>query len=221
MRRVIIICEGPTEIEFCKDVLYPHFLPRNIYIQTPLIKKSGGGIVAWVHLKRQIENHLKQDPTAFVTKLIDYYGIHAHYAFPRWQEANGIVNKSERMELLEIGMKEAIDDRLRNRFVPYVQLHEFEGLLFNTMAVFDTQIPPEEFVDRNELDNIINTYTNPELINDTPTNAPSKRLMRLITGYNKIVYGAILAKEIGLERIRNKSPRFNEWITKLEALAPV
>jgi hypothetical protein len=95
-------------------------------------------------------------------------------------------------------------------------LHEFEGLLFNNIEAFDNQIPVADFVDRVELVRTIENNPNPELINDTPGNAPSFRLKRLIAGYNKIVYGAILANEIGLLRIREKSPRFNAWITLLE-----
>ena len=216
MKRIIIICEGPTELEFCKDVLYSHFQAKEIYIQTPLIKKSGGGIVSWPTLKKQIENHLAQDKTAFVTTLIDYYGIKDKYQFPFWEESKKIVDKSKRMELLEKGMKDSVNSSISDRFEPYIQLHEFEGLLFNDISVFTNQIPNEDFVNQAELTEIILQNPNPELINDTPKNAPSYRLQRLIKGYNKIVYGAILAKEIGLQRIRDKSPRFNQWVKKLE-----
>jgi hypothetical protein len=41
MKRLIIICEGQTEVEFCKDVLFKHFISKGIILQTPLIKKSG------------------------------------------------------------------------------------------------------------------------------------------------------------------------------------
>jgi hypothetical protein len=102
------------------------------------------------------------------------------------------------------------------RFEPYIQLHEFEALLFNEMAVFIRHIPTSDFIDQAELTNTIASNPNPELINDTPNNAPSYRLKRLIKGYNKIVYGAILAKEIGLNKIRAKNPRFNGWIERLE-----
>ena len=67
MQRVIIICEGETEQEFCKDVLVNHFQNRDIFIQTPLIKKSGGGIVKWSILKKQIENHLNKKYFCIIT----------------------------------------------------------------------------------------------------------------------------------------------------------
>lgn len=118
------------------------------------------------------------------------------------------------MELLEEAMKVAVNETVRERFHPYYQLHEFEGLLFNDINVFTSQIPADDLVDVAELDSLIKEHPNPELINDTPDNAPSHRLKRLIKGYNKVVYGAILAEEIGLEKIRKKSLRFNQWIDK-------
>ena len=216
MKRIIIICEGQTEIEFCKDVLFAHFFAKDIHIQTPLIKKSGGGIVPWPNLKGQIEKHLLQDSSAFVTTFVDYYGIHQRYSFPDWDMAHLKTDKNERMSILENGMAREIADGIRHRFLPYIQLHEFEGLLFNNVDAFINHIPTEDFINKLELINTITQNPNPELINDTPNNAPSYRLKRLIKGYNKIVYGSILADEIGLNRLRSKSPRFNDWVTKIE-----
>jgi hypothetical protein len=118
MKRIIIICEGPTELEFCKDVLYSHFLQRNKFIQTPLIRKSGGGIVKWDSLRKQIINHLLQEPNVIVTTLIDYYGIPADYGFPEWERAHAIVDKQQRMSVLEEAMKTNIEDVIRFRFFP-------------------------------------------------------------------------------------------------------
>lgn len=217
MKRLVIVCEGPTEQEFVRDVLQPHFLPKDIYIQIPLIKKSGGGIVPWAVLKTQIENHLREGDS-FVTTLIDYYGIPDRFNYPGWQESKIIVDKSLRMDFLEQKMLADVDSALSHRFIPYIQLHEFEGLLFNNIQSFEHTFEAKEFRDKNELQSILNQYYNPELINDNPNTAPSKRLMKLIEGYNKIIYGSILAETIGIKNIREKSPRFNNWIARLERL---
>jgi hypothetical protein len=87
MKRIIIIGEGQTEQEFCNQVLKPFFIVNDISIENPTIKESHGGIVKWKVLKKQIENHLKQDNEAFVSLLIDYYGIYSKYDFPKWEEA--------------------------------------------------------------------------------------------------------------------------------------
>jgi hypothetical protein len=134
MKRIIIICEGPTEQEFCKDVLQQHFNKRQIYLHSPSIKKSGGGIVAWGILKKQIENHLSQEKEAYVTTLIDYYGIHPKHQSPGWDSANQIIDKNKRIDFLENAMKDTLEPNLKQRFIPYIQLHEFEGLLFNVSS---------------------------------------------------------------------------------------
>lgn len=127
MKRVIIICEGETEREFCKNVLGPHLIQFEIFIQAPLIKRSMGGIVRWAILKKEIETHLKESGV-IVSTLIDYYGLYKKFNFPNWTESEGIENKNKRMDFLENSMKEDIADVNRNRFIPYLQLHEFEGV---------------------------------------------------------------------------------------------
>ena len=216
MKRIIIVCEGETEQEFCKDILRSHFYAKNILIEYPTIKKTGGGIVAWDTLKKQIENHLKQDNQALVTTFIDYYGLNGKLKFPKWEEAQSIVEINKRMTFLESAMKETINDALNYRFKPYIQLHEFEGLLFNNIEIFDKNFEKSEFTDYAILKKTIEDNSNPELINDGKETAPSKRLCKLINGYNKPVYGSILAEDIGLAGIRSKCPRFNNWLTQLE-----
>jgi hypothetical protein len=56
------------------------------------------------------------------------------------------------------------------------------------------------------------------MINDGSTTAPSKRLDRIIKGYNKPVFGSLLAEAIGLQKIRAKCPRFNTWVNALESI---
>ena len=60
MKRLIIVCEGPTEHEFCVNILAPELLKSDIYVEAPLLKKSNGGIVPWSAIKRQIEMHLHE-----------------------------------------------------------------------------------------------------------------------------------------------------------------
>ena len=60
MKRLIIICEGPTEQAFCNDVLHGHLLTKDIVLEAPTIKHSNGGIVAWDTLKKQIVRHLNE-----------------------------------------------------------------------------------------------------------------------------------------------------------------
>lgn len=217
-KRIIIICEGNTEQEFCRKILQPHFLEKHITIHPPLIKHSHGGIVKWPTLKNEIEIHLKSDTSAHVTTFIDYYGLYSKHLFPDWEKYAKIQDCNERVTRLEQAMSSDLSERLRYRFIPYLQLHEFKGLLFNDKNVFYEQIPKDALVGEKELEEIFAEYDNPELINNNKDTSPSHRLQRIIKGYNKILYSEILAEAIGLERIRKKSPRFNNWISILETL---
>lgn len=216
MARLIIVCEGQTEQEFCNDILQPHLIQFGIVVQNPTIKKTAGGIVNWASLKHQIETHLKQDPTAFVTTLIDFYGIHANHNYPNWLQANQHNNKNIGMDLMEQGMLASIPAQLQQRFIPYIQLHEFEGLLFCDINVFDNGFEENEFLDYNYLVQTLNDNQNPELINDSSITAPSKRLLKIIKDYSKITHGCLIAQDIGINKIRAKCPRFNKWIDDLE-----
>jgi hypothetical protein len=211
VKRLIIICEGETEQEFCRDVLYNHFFSKGIRIESPRIKKSNGGIVKWSELKKQIENHLKQDQTVFVSTLIDFYGIKASYLFPDFN------NDAKEIATMELGMKTAIGNVLNARFIPYIQLHEFECFIFTSLNVLKKNFKSKE-ADFQAIEQIINKYPNPEDINNGPATAPSKRLEKYIPSYNKPVYGACLTADIGILEIRKKCPRFNNWIEQLEKI---
>ena len=217
MKRVVIICEGETEREFSKKILAPYFATKNIHIQSPLIKRSMGGVVRWNILKKEITTYLYENDV-FVTMLIDYYGLYSKYAFPNWDEGERINDKVERMNYLESAMKSDIQDGLRHRFLPYLQLHEFEGLLFNDIQVFYEHVPQNELVGEAELVKTFQDYANPEMINNNRETSPSHRLKRIIEGYNKVLYGHYFAEAIGLGNIRNKSPRFDEWMNNIETL---
>lgn len=215
MKRIIIICEGPTEREFCNTILAPYFEPMGIYLNAPLIKHSHGGIVPWLQLLKQIDIHLRTEKSAYVTTLIDYYGIIQKHGFPQWEESQSFPNINERVASIEQGMKASVEEKLCFRFIPYIQLHEFEGLLFSKIDVFERVIPKDDLVGLEELQQTAVTFDNPEMINNSRETSPSHRLERIVKGYDKVLYGNYLAEAIGLNIIRERCPRFNHWIETL------
>ncbi len=216
-KRIIIICEGRTENEFCKKVLEPHLNEMNIHIQAPLIKKSRGGIVSWHAFKKQIEKHLNQEKDVVVTQLMDYYGIEAKHQFPSWKERNRYSGLIERIEMLEGAMVNDMPESFQHRYIPYLQLHEFEALLFSDINAFKW-FDDEEFHNYDTFKKIFNDFDNPELINDNKKTCPSARLEWHIPGYNKVIYGSLIAEEIGLTKIRTKCTHFDSWVNKLERI---
>ncbi len=219
MKRILIMCEGQTEQEFCKKTLAPYFLQKDIIIKN----SSWNGIKHWQRIKLDVENQLKGDETLKVSTFLDYYGTNDNREFPDWEQAHQKfpANTSKRLDFIENAMKQAIDSNLQWRFLPYLQLHEFEALLFIDEKKFCSQFIENDFHKngKQELSKIFTNYPNPEDINKSRQTSPSHRLEeKIICGWHKIVYGNIIAETVGLDAIRVKCPRFNDWIIRLENL---
>jgi hypothetical protein len=102
------------------------------------------------------------------------------------------------------------------RFLPYLQLHEFEGLLFSDPAVFASSIGKAHLaqVFRRTRDD----FLTPEDINDGPDSAPSKRVLGAHPSYQKVVDGTLASRAVGIERMRQECPHFRQWVEQLGAL---
>lgn len=210
IKTIIIICEGETEVEFC-SLLYD-FLGHTNYRIEP---RNLEGNCHWVQIKNLVEKSLKAQKSAIVTTMIDYYGRKEN-TFPKQTEANVINDIRQKVDFLEQAMKDAIDSSLRDRFIPYLQLHEFEAMLFNNYEVFDSNFVDDE-CEKNEIQKILQQFPDPEMINDSPLTSPSHRLEKIISGYDKIVYGNLLVESIGLYNICEKNLHFKEWIDKIKS----
>lgn len=175
--------------------------------------------MAWEFLEPDINLHLKQNPASFVTTFIDLYGLHRPHNFPGWYDALKRNDIYERVSILEQSMLNCLHDDIRYRFIPNIVIHEFEGLLFNDIQYFDELLEQSEYKDKAALEKVLQDFPNPELINESPDLAPSKRLKNtILKEYSKVDTGIRIAKTIGLHAIRTKSKHFDEWITKLENL---
>ena len=102
------------------------------------------------------------------------------------------------------------------RFLPFVVVHEFEGLLFSDCAAFARGICRPEL--EPSFSQIREAFATPEEIDDSPITAPSKRVEELVPGYDKPLLGALAILEIGLHPIRAECPHFNHWLNQLESL---
>ncbi len=63
--------------------------------------------------------------------------------------------------------------------------------------------------------------TSPELVNDGPNTAPSKRIIKEFPEYLRLktTVGVELATLVGLDKTRQLCPHFDNWLGKLETLA--
>src|SRR5262249_16387111 len=153
---------------------------------------------------------------AFFTTMFDLYALPDD--FPGYTEARKRTDPYQRIAALEEAFRRDINHL---RFVPYIQLHEFEALLLSDPSKFDW-----EFLEHGEaiqrLVELCDKFSTPELIDDGEQTAPSKRIIQLIPEYGarKASAGSVIAAKIGLTVLRQKCQHFHEWLTKIEGLAP-
>jgi hypothetical protein len=123
----------------------------------------------------------------------------------------------DRVQSLQSAWKSDIDD---SRFIPFIQLHEFEACLFVAPREF-ALFYPHSAQEIERLERIALPYESPELIDDGQATAPSKRIIGVFPDYEKAkrTIGPQVAELIGLEAIRGRCPHFDRWLTTLEKLA--
>lgn len=208
--RLAIVVEGETEEEFVKRVLAEHLDGRGVIARAIMPRRRGitsGGAIPVNQLASQMYKlYWNFD---FVTSLFDLYGFPGRSSDESVEDLERRINR-EVDELFG-------DDWDRSRVFAYVQSHEFEGLLFSDVGAF-TLVPGVSQRSIQSLEDIRACFPTPEDIDDGPTTAPSKRILKLVPGYRKRLYGPLLADEAGLARIRAKCPRFNSWVSRLESL---
>ena len=144
-----------------------------------------------------------------VSSLVDFYGF---------------AGKCERtIDELERNLSDSVREEVSNQWderkvIPYVQKHEFEGLLFSDVSAFGAMIIDDPDQGLARLQAIRTRFQTLEDINDNPHTAPSKRIMNMIPGYRKRLHGPLVAGEVGLPVIRRECPRFDNWVERLESL---
>ncbi|MDV3498922.1 DUF4276 family protein [Elizabethkingia anophelis] len=220
MKRMHCIVEGQTEVKVFYSILAPYIYDKTgVYIEFSPIKHSGGGMVKYSKLLPELRNHLKEKDK-IVTTFFDYYGILQQHNFPKYRDAKiNQKNAKVGVQLLEQGMKEDLESNGINtkNFIPYIQLHEFEALLFSSNKGFDFQYDNEDIL--RELKCIAPRYDTPESINDSPKTAPSKRIINILDKYGekyeKVIDGEAIARIIGIETIMEQCPRFRKWVEML------
>jgi hypothetical protein len=220
MKRVHIIVEGQTEVKVFYSILAPYILSKtNVNIVVTPIKHSGGGIVKYSKLLPEFRNHLA-DRDKILTTFFDYYGILEKHNYPKYKEAK--IDQSIAkigVELLEQGLKEdlALKGIHTKNFIPYIQLHEFEALLFSSDEGFEFQYDNIRVI--RDLKAIAPRYETPEDINDSPVTAPSKRIIAILEKhgdkYEKVIDGDTISVMVGIEAMLERCPRFRTWVETL------
>lgn len=227
MTRILVHVEGQTEEEFVNSVLAPHLYSKGFTVVSARligrsrVRKKRGGTCPWESVHTEIARHLSKDTDAFSTTLVDYYALPADGP-NGWPGRAGCdaLSVADKAAHIQASLAQDFQNRhgaaLANRFVPFVAMYEFEGLLFSEPTLMAQGMGESDKAE--DFKQIRDRFETPEHINDSPQTAPSKRIQGLVPGYNKVLHGNVAALEVTLERIKNECPIFGNWLDTLEAL---
>lgn len=224
MIRLHLVVEGQTEENFVRDVLAPelwqHGVVPDVHRVTTGRKRSRvfrGGIASYQQLKNDLLRWMKQDqkPDAWFSTMVDLYRLPRD--FPGFPNCRWHTDPLRRVACLE---QKLSDDIGHARFIPYIQLHEFEALLFSDPRQFERAFPARADAIA-ALQRIRDEFPSPEHIDDGEETAPSKRIAATLPEYAKAVSGPLVIRQIGMPALRRECSHFNTWISRLERCAEV
>lgn len=220
-----ILCEGQTEERFVKEVLSPYLQQFNIYPKPILLltskkKNARGGMLSYAQAKRDLTILQKQfrdnnSEHHLFTTMFDYYALPDD--FPGVEESIDIQDVRSRISFLEDKFAEELGG---SAFIPYIQLHEFEALLFVDIIKLQTEYPLSSEKIR-VLKKETDIYGDTEMINNSPDTAPSKRIIAALSQdyhYNKVQSGATVTSAIGIEALLENCQHFKEWIENIKRI---
>jgi hypothetical protein len=219
--RLHFVVEGQTEEAFVRDVLAPHLANAGVFCD-PRCAQTGrkrgrafkGGVLSYPQFQGDLSRWMREDQgsEAHFTTMVDLYRLPDD--FPGYEDARSVRDGVERAIRLEACFGEAVAHH-RGQFIPHIQPFEFEALLFAAPQAFAARFLDQE-AEIEEMTSIPRSFPSPEHIDDAEP--PSKRILTLLPGYDKVADGPVLAAEIGLDAMREQCEHFDQWIRRLEGL---
>ena len=217
MKRCRLLVEGATEETFVNRLLKPHLYSlgfHDVSVTVVLTKRAAdgrkftGGVSRWSRLRQDIQN-LAADSGAVVTTMVDFYGLPNDV--PGFSSLDPRLDPRSQVRVLEQAIAADID---MPNFLPHISLHEFEALLYTDPSAVSAHFGDPNLADR--LDKDLTECGEPELVDNGPSTAPSKRLANHIPRYLKTSDGPAILADLGLPRIRQACPNFDTWLTEVE-----
>lgn len=230
-RRVVrlnMTVEGQTEEAFVGQVLAPYLGQHDVFaVARSVISSTGvspfngssdyefrGGLRSYDRPRADIMDWMSEDRGDDVrfTTMFDFYALPRQW--PGWMAAGMRRGIDDYVKHIEEAFSADIDDP---RFLPYIQLHEFEALVLSQPAAI-LGSHPDAHDAVCALEQAVADCGGPELVNDGSATHPSRRITSLIPTYRKALDGPEAARAIGIDRMRERCPHFDEWVGNLVGL---
>jgi Domain of unknown function (DUF4276) len=224
MKNLYLTVEGQTEEDFALKLLHPHLTAFNVFLWPPRFTgphgrrhgriPQGGMFNTFRHALEDMRRWLKENHSADArfSMMVDIY--HLPHDFPGYDQAMALADCFQQAAALETTLATELADP---RFIPYLQVHEFEALVLSVPAQF-----ADWFEDRQHalagLAAECQPFETPERIDHGQHYHPKARIKRHFEDYDENVHGPLLAHAIGLPTIRQRCPHFDQWFTRLEQL---
>jgi hypothetical protein len=221
-----ILCEGATEEKFAHKILAPYLKDYGIVVKhrsltTNKKKNAKGGMLSFNQVERDLRYWAKEisgnnSETHYFTTMFDYYSLPDD--FPNYHQAHDIADRYLSVKCLEDGMAESLS--FCPNFIPYIQLHEFEALVFCGLDFLKNEYPGNARTIDKLNDALVLVGNNPELVNDKRETAPSRRIISAVEcgnkyHYNKPLSGVNVTMAVGIDQLKSRCVHFREWVERL------
>lgn len=207
--RLVFLVEGDCEIWFINHIIIPYLyrLPEATEykwsmnaqkVTTNRHLNAKGGVINYQLVKNEIQRLISQK-NPWITTFFDCFRL--PNSFPGFTQGYDAIER------------EISNDIQYDRLLPYLQKYEFEALLFTSPEEFSKlDIDDKQY---NQIISISKQYPSVEDINGGPDTAPSKRLQKIFH-YVKTTDSKEVLKNVPIDVLMKRSPRFNNWIKSLE-----
>ena len=224
MTDLAIVVEGATEEAFVNRVLAPALWVHETYAWAVLPGKGEtrrGGRWPWDSVRGDVARLMKERDDRYCSILFDYYGLPKEWPGRQAASKKPIEDRGRVVEeaLLADLVEHLGDDFKAERFVPHIQLHEYEARLFSDCVALGEVLG----IAPADLQMIVKECGSPEAIDDGDKTAPSKRLDNLCRektrrGYGKTTDGVTAAECVTIPTMRAACPHFAKWLERIESI---
>ena len=220
-KRLLIYCEGQTELMFTERLLRNHLAMHGVKVERPILAATSlepagqrGGFVNWNAIEFDLSQEFASDPDPNLrfTTLLDVFRMPK--AVPGMGAINGPLTTVPDIESVERAIEGTFNEA---RFKAYLQRHEFEALLLSDIGALGRIFYRDaDGIQQLEMD--IAPFANAEEINHGAETHPAARLASAIIGYEdlKASNAYFVLAEAGLPSARARCPRFDKWLTHWE-----
>lgn len=219
-----VLCEGQTELRFASKVLSGYLALKGIIVVPQLLitsrkRNARGGMLNYQQAKRDllfmmrgvVDNEIESH---YFTTMFDLYALPDD--FPGYEDA---VKTKDYMQvkLLEDAFSKDVN---YYKFIPYIQLHEFEALVLCGIEWLIESYPnAQKQLEYLKMTIKTQYHENMELVDNSPETAPSKRIAKALKGhyhYDKPKSGTEITEKVGIDDLRAQCSHFNQWLTIID-----